>query len=413
MQHRFVSPVLALLCVIGLSLPGVAGQAQVQDPPRSQPPAGSQIKGPISPDIDPKALWDGRKMAPFHSLDMPNMVKAAEADFLGPDEYILGVTVNGASRAYPTRFIWWHHVVNDKISTPDRGESYFAVTYCSVCNTGIRYDLAVDGKAKRLDFFGLYNGVVTLCDRESESVFLQASGKFVTGPLLGKQLKTGSILDTTWSEWRHLHPDTLVMSPDTAYSRYYRSKDQAEPRGYDRFPAPYFRPTVTRGDKRLPPFDKVLGVTLQGKDADGGVTEGPLFRAYPIKGLQDAGNVINDMLGTVPVAVLFNPVTVAASAVSRKIDGKTLTFEARKVEGKPIAFYDKETGSRWSIEGKGEEGPLAGKTLERLDNHLSQWYGWYAYFPETTIYGRSDPAQPGDPFDTPVEAKPAPEDKKP
>ena len=45
----------------------------------------------------------------------------------------------------------------------------FAVTYCSVCNTGIRYDLSLAGKPIKLDFYGLYNGVVTLCDRGSES----------------------------------------------------------------------------------------------------------------------------------------------------------------------------------------------------------------------------------------------------
>jgi hypothetical protein len=50
--------------------------------------------------------------------------------------------------------------------------------------------------------------------------------------------------------------------------------------------------------------------------------------------------------------------------------------------------------------------------LERLDNHLSQWYGWYAYFPETTIYGRSDFPQPGDAFTAQQESKPSANDEK-
>lgn len=49
---------------------------------------------------------------------------------------------------------------------------------------------------------------------------------------------------------------------------------------------------------------------------------------------------------------------------------------------------------------RGEEGPLAGKNLERVENHLSQWYGWAVFFPTTSIYGRTDPPQPGNPFDT-------------
>ncbi len=405
---------LPMFCLLSLALFVPFKRAQAQDSPRPQPPAAEKPKGPFAAGIDPNALWDGRNRVPFHSLDMPKMVRAAEADFLEPKDYVLGVTVNGESRAYPTRFIWWHHVVNDKVSTADKGDANFAITYCSVCNTGIRYDLNLDGKKPvHLDFYGLYNGVVALCDRETESVFLQGSGLFASGALAGKRLKAGAVLDTTWAEWTKLHPDTRVMSPDTDYSKYYNPKGHPEPRGYDKFPAPFFRPTVTRADKRLPPFDKVLGVTLPQKDADGKETDTPLRRAYPIKSLQDAGNVINDMVGPTSVAVLLDPEALASAAVSRNLDGKTLTFQARKMEGKSIAFYDKETGTRWNIEGLGMEGPLAGKTLERLDSHLSQWYGWYAYFPETTLYGRTDAPQPGDPFGPSPARKPGGEEKKP
>ena len=50
-------------------------------------------------------------------------------------------------------------------------------------------------------------------------------------------------------------------------------------------------------------------------------------------------------------------------------------------------FFDRETGTRWSIEGKAEAGPLMGKALGRIDSHMSQWYGWVAYFPESAYYG--------------------------
>lgn len=340
-----------------------------------------------SADFDPKALWDGRKIAPFKGLDNPKMIKAAEADLLD-DDYVLGVTVNGESRAYPTRYVWFHHVVNDKI-----GDAPFAVTYCSVCNTGIRYDLRLDGKTLSLDFYGLYSGVVALYDRETESVWPQAEGRAVLGPLAGKQLKIQPLLDTTWKEWKKLHPDTLVMSPDTAFARYYSPKDRPESRDYQKFPAPFFRPTVHRGDKRLPPFDKVLGVAIPG------ASDIVIRRAYPIKALKEAGNVVNDAVEGKPIAVFLNADVVSANAVSRVLDGKTLTFEARKLDGGGTGFFDKETGTRWSLEGKGEEGPLAGKTLTAVENHLSQWYGWAAFFPDTSIYGRTDAPQPGDPFE--------------
>lgn len=81
-------------------------------------------------DIKPSALWDGRKMLDFHSIDNPKMVAASKAKFLDDREYVLGITVNGQSRAYPTRFAAFHHVINDKIGTPkDGGEAFVTVTY--------------------------------------------------------------------------------------------------------------------------------------------------------------------------------------------------------------------------------------------------------------------------------------------
>lgn len=386
-----------LACLSLLLVGRCVASGQTQATPGQKLPGLGTTKGPFAPDIVPEALWDGRQIVDFHAIDTPKMVKAAEADeFIDPTEYVLGVTVGGQSRAYPSRFIGWHHIINDMVTTPDGKEKWYAVTYCSVCNTGIRYDLTLNGKLTKLSFYGLYNGVVALCDRETESVFLQASGKYITGPLLGKELPTESLLDTTWGEWKRRHPDTLIMSPDTEYKEHYRSKGARVQRGNTRFPMPVFQASLTRADKRLPRFDKVLGVSVPQATA-GKPDSKVLRRAFPIKTLTAAGCVVNDTVGDVPVAVFLDPVTITAAAFSRNLDEKTLTFEARKGADGTVTYYDKETGTRWSIEGKGEEGPLAGKSLKWQDAHLSQWYGWYAYYPETTIYGSTDAPQPVDP----------------
>ena len=398
-----ISPPLSLSMIVcallGISVTLGTSAALAQEPPTPSIPGLGSAKGPFSPEINPEKLWDGRKLAPFRSFDMPKMVAAADATFLDTKEYVLGVTVQGQSRAYPTRFIWWHHCVNDKVTSAGKGDSMFAVTYCSVCNSGAAYDLSLEGKSVTLDFYGLYNGVVALCDHETESIFLQASGKFVSGPLLGKELSMRPLLDTTWGEWRRLHPNTVVMAPEGAYSRYYRAKESQEPRGYDHFPAPFFRPTISKGDLRLPPFDKVLGVGLVERSADGKDID--RRRAYPMKALRDGGGVVNDVLGDKPIAVFYDSATESACAVSSRINGKTLTFELRKNSDGTTSIVDKETRTRWSIEGFGEKGANAGKNLDRIEGHLSQWYGWFAYFPETSIYGHNEPPQSGDPFATP------------
>lgn len=102
--------------------------ALAQDKPTTSPtpPAApaQTAKDAVAPDINPAALWDGRKLTPFHAMDFPKMVKAADADFMDDTEYVLGLTINGESRAYPTRFASFHHIINDKV-----GDAFVTVTY--------------------------------------------------------------------------------------------------------------------------------------------------------------------------------------------------------------------------------------------------------------------------------------------
>ncbi|UCF89215.1 MAG: DUF3179 domain-containing protein [bacterium] len=46
----------------------------------------------------------------------PDYISAHEADaFLEPEERVLGLTLEGVSRAYPIRIMSWHELVNDDI----------------------------------------------------------------------------------------------------------------------------------------------------------------------------------------------------------------------------------------------------------------------------------------------------------
>ncbi len=357
----------------------------------------------ISPEIEPAALWDGRKVVDFHAITLPKMVKAADAHFLINDEYVLGITSNGESRAYPTRFASWHHVINDKIGKKELGgQTFVTVTYCIVCNSGMRFETPlVNNKPLTFDFYGLYNGVMTMYDTQTQSVWLQVSGRAVKGPLLDTELKRGPLLDTTWGQWKKLHPDTLVMAPDPHFRDCYEPKGSIMVRGYTSFPANYFRRTVTYRDRRLPLFESVLAVSLPAteedtalvKDAPSAKNPHALYRAYPMKLFKKLTSVINDVMGTTPVAVFYLAGTETMTAVSRTLSGQTLTLEVRKGPQGKLAFYDKETGTRWNVEGKAEAGPLAGQELPRVDCHMSQWYGWVSYFPQTTIYAQSGTSQ--------------------
>lgn len=50
------------------------------------------------------------------ALFSPKYLTAREADkLLKPDERVLGLNLNGISRAYPIRIMSWHELVNDEI----------------------------------------------------------------------------------------------------------------------------------------------------------------------------------------------------------------------------------------------------------------------------------------------------------
>jgi len=341
------------------------------------------------PPIRLSALWDGRKSVDFHSVQFPRMVRASDAHFLIDPEYVLGITENGESRAYPTRFVSWHHIVNDRIGKPGNF-SFVTITYCIVCNSGILFETpVVNNRPLSFDFYGLYNGVMALFDTSTNSVWLQITGSAVKGPLTGRSMKTAPLLDTTWGEWKRLHPDTLVMAPDAHVKEDYEPRGSIMVRGYDSFPAAYFKPTITHKDSRLPMFEPVLAVSLpESGAAAGAAPTSILHRAYPLKAFGGKTSAVNDVLGNEPIAVLFRAGSETASAVSRVIDGQTLNLEVRKNRLGKADYYDRETGSRWTIEGRAVDGPLAGKSLARIDSHMSQWYGWVSYFPDTSIFGR-------------------------
>ncbi|MCK5287234.1 MAG: DUF3179 domain-containing protein [Thermodesulfovibrionia bacterium] len=48
------------------------------------------------------------------ALITPKFVQAKNADFVNEDEQVLGVYLNGIARAFPTRILSWHELVNDR-----------------------------------------------------------------------------------------------------------------------------------------------------------------------------------------------------------------------------------------------------------------------------------------------------------
>ena len=149
------------------------------------------------------------------SIDAPNFIDAADADFLKADDRVLGLVINKEARAYPLSILNWHEIVNDKFA----GQAVI-ISFCPLCGTGMAFE--PEPPVSEFGVSGLlYNSDVLLYDRETGSLWSQIMAKAINGPLKGKILKQIPLTHTSWQDWKTKHPDSRVLSKDTGYKRVY------------------------------------------------------------------------------------------------------------------------------------------------------------------------------------------------
>lgn len=257
----------------------------------------------------------------------PKFVSASEAGFLEANDQVVGILVEGKARAYPLRILNWHEVVDDSV-----GGNAFAVTYCPLTGSAIVYNRGLGPKELTLGVSGkLYESNLLFYDKSSESLWSQIKGEAIAGPLTGQRLRALPSVVTTWAAWRESHPDTLVLDVNTGYPRDYG----ADPyRSYENSSELMFPVATT--DDRLPPKERVLGLTINGAD-----------EAFPFSRLAKAKPPLIVNLGGQRVTVVF--------------DAPTQTAVAR-AGGMQVAAY---TG---------------------------YWFAWVAFHPKTAIWAISSNA---------------------
>jgi hypothetical protein len=238
-----------------------------------------------------------------------------------------------------------------------------------VCSSGVGFDPVLDGVRLAFGFEGIWQGTAVLYDKDTGSLWMHYTGTCFEGPRAGRSLaalSTGT--HTTWATWRRDHPDTDVLAPERRLASLYYPRDAAKS-GDPHLPA-YFDATISRRDPRLAQSDLVLGARV-----------GRETRAYPLTRLAKTSGVVEEALGGVPVTVWFDASSRTAVAFDARIERRERAFERRG-----DAFHERETGSRFDLEGRCVEGPLSGRRLVRVPALLSEWYGWFAHHPTTTVY---------------------------
>ncbi len=258
------------------------------------------------------------------AINSPRFLQAqkVEKDFLENDDRVLGLVINGVTKAYPIKILNWHEIVNDSI-----GDQPLVITFCPLCETGMVFDSQIKDKRMIFGVSGLlYQSDMLLYDQQTESLWSQLKQEAITGPMMGTKLKLLPSTHTTWGAWRKQYPECMVMSTETGFDRDY-DRDPYE--SYKNSKALMFK--VNSRSKAYHPKEQVLGIELEG-----------ISKAYPFVELGRSSLPVRDQIGKFPITI----------------------------------FYEAETNTAIIKDEKGKELPTV----------VGFWFAWFAFYPETQVY---------------------------
>ncbi|MEM9658065.1 MAG: DUF3179 domain-containing (seleno)protein [Planctomycetota bacterium] len=214
-------------------------------------------------------------------------------------------------------------------------------------------------------FHGWRNGVMVV-EGEDGTLWSALSGQAIAGPQQGARLTRIPSLVTDWHYWLMLHPES------TTYDLFDGQKYASAPLPNQRSEGA--RESLKRQDDRLPPNQVVLGVEFANER-----------RAYPLP-TDDARTCLLDEVDDEAIAVFWYGATQTSVAFQRNLDGRVLTFFADDVSPESAPFKDRETGTRWTLAGRGVDGPLRGRELTWAKSIQCRWYAWASEYPSSTVF---------------------------
>ena len=193
--------------------------------PKTQIVTGGLRKDAQQAIVDP-AVIDGDKIIDFNAQ--------LYGKYLVSSDRVIGVEINGESRAYPLLVLNCHEIVNDTL-----GGVAIAVTYNPLCDSIVIFERDVAGETLEFGVSGLlYNSNLMMFDRrpeaQGESLWSQLLGRAVAGPAAeaDRELALVPAAVTRWADWLALHPQTTVLAldskmfkryKDTSYENYFLS----------------------------------------------------------------------------------------------------------------------------------------------------------------------------------------------
>ena len=188
--------------------------------------------------------------------------------------------------------------------------------------------------------------------------------------------RTSTVDDSVLPDYMAKHwPNTDFSKHSVSYSEIFAG---SEPRvGIPAIDEPGFHPVAETPDYMVD-AEPVFGVEING-DA----------RAYPLAILL-RHEIVNDVVGGVPVVVTYCPLCNSAILFHREVEGRLLDFGVSgNLRLSDLLMYDRQTDSWWQqITGEAVVGELTGTKLDFIPSSIVSWREFRENYPDGQLLSR-------------------------
>lgn len=234
------------------------------------------------------------------------------------------------------------------------------------CNTGLSLTPLINGEVHHFESRGLYDGLSTLWDEETGSIWNHITGEAVYGPLAGYRLPTYNLLHMNAESALAAYPDLEIAISDRPM-REVKGQDFVQ-RLFDRFRklTDRLQGTIREEDERRPAMEVGLGIWTE-----------EAARYYPLEALLETDDALVDEFDGHAVVLYVEPSSRAPSAFYAETTSATWADGELRLDG-GVVLRD---GRLYDAEGRR-------LPLERPLQLFTRWYGFALTFPGTEIYAR-------------------------
>jgi len=289
------------------------------------------------------------KMTADHMFYQPTklLMTSALENRVESQRLVIGVEMNGQAKAYPIRFLGFHHQVQDTI-----GGRPVMITYCTVCRTGRVYEPIVNGKYEKFRLVGMDHFNAMFEDVTTRSWWRQVTGEAIAGKLKGEHLPEVFSTQTSLAEWLRLNPGSLIMQADSSFVGSYDSTTKFE------------------SGKSTDELTGTDSLSWKDKSWVVGVKAGRYQKAYDWNKLKEK-RIIQDKIENIPILLVLTKDNQSFFAFQRA--GENWMFD---LNSDTLVCNN----HHYRIDGRGID---TSPSLKPLQASQEFWHSWRTFYPDT------------------------------